>query len=284
MLKEWPLVAFTILGQTAVGLFVIGITPLVFAADVPSADARPFLALLGVVFFLLAAAALLSFLHLHHPLRAVRALANVRSSWLSREILFELLFMGLVAVEFVLVSAGWTPGPLKVAHVLAGLAGLLYLLSMIRIYMLETLPFWNQAGTPLLFVLTSLSLGALSAALILGRDTATILLVLTDLAVGIVLVDLVAAFFLAPGCGLLIRRDGPTIRPPAAPSRILHAAGLGLEAAGLISVAAVSLTPLGHRLNGIVVLALFSLIVLSVQVIRRFAFYGLWGQTKLSNR
>src|SRR5512137_1733652 len=106
MLKEWPLVAFTILGQTAVGLFIFGLTPLVMADSVSPTDARLFLVVMGAVFILLAAAAVLSFLHLRHPLRAVRALANVRTSWLSREILFELLFMALVAAEFFLVRAG----------------------------------------------------------------------------------------------------------------------------------------------------------------------------------
>ncbi len=275
MLKEWPLVAFTILGQAAVGLFIFGLTPLVMAGGVPSTDAGPLPVVMGAVFVMLAVAALLSFLHLRHPLRAVRALANVRTSWLSREILFELLFMGLVAAEFVLVRAGGTPGILKAAHILAGLAGLLYLTSMIRIYMLESLPFWNQAGTPVSFVLTSLSLGALAARGISGG------LGYFYLAMILVLVDLILAFFLAPGNGILVRRGAPAIRPPAAPSRGLHIAGMGLEAAGLISVAAVSLTPLGEGLRGAVVLTLFSLTVLGAQVARRFAFYGLLGSDQV---
>ncbi len=275
MLKEWPLVAFTILGQAAVGLFIIGLTPLVMAADVLSAGVGLSLNMLSAVFVLLAAAAFLSFLHLHHPLKAVRALANVRTSWLSREILFELLFMVLVAVEFVVIRAGGTPGSVKVVHVVAGLAGLLFLLSMIRIYMLESLPPWNQAGTPVSFVLTSLTLGALAAGGISGG------LGYFFLAMILVLVDLTLAFFLAPGHGILVRRGAPAIRPPAAPSRGLHVAGMGLEAAGLISAAAVSLTPLGAGLDGVVVLTLFSLTFLIAQVIRRFAFYGLLGSDQV---
>jgi anaerobic dimethyl sulfoxide reductase subunit C len=289
MLKEWPLVAFTILGQAAVGLFVVGLIPLVFLSDVLAGGRSYLLTLFRVVFCLMAIATLVSFLHLHHPLRAVRALANVRTSWLSREILFGLIFAALVAAECVLVTAGGTLRLVRLVVLFAGLAGLLYLVSMIKVYMLGSIPFWNQAGTPLLFASTSLSLGALAAGGISGG------LWYFFLAMILVLVDLTLAFFLAPGCGLLIGRDEPSLRPPAARSGILNGAGLGLEAAGLISMAAVSLTPLGDRLMreslpfwnqyaGIVVLALFSLTVLGAQVIRRFAFYALWGRTNSNSR
>ena len=267
MLKEWPLVAFTILGQAAVGLFVIAATPFILIEDLPLSDQGIFMVLLGAVLGLLALAALVSFLHLHHPLKAIRALANIRNSWLSREIFFELSFMALITAELILVRAGAARGLLRIVHVSAGLAGLLFLLSMIKIYMLDTMPSWNQAATPLSFISTSLSLGALTAGI--GSSS-----VFTFPAILLVFADLAISLFSAPGHGLLVRRTGAAIRPPGTLSRGLHSAGLGLEAAGLGLYAWIFLRDpdlLGPNALGA---AVFSLI-LGGQVIRRFLFYGL---------
>src|SRR5512137_2253981 len=100
MLKEWPLVAFTILGQTAVGVFVIFHLPFLVRGRLPGSGWRlTWIVTLGIVALITAAAAFVSFFHLRHPLRARYALSNVRTSWLSREILFELRFGGLVGLE-----------------------------------------------------------------------------------------------------------------------------------------------------------------------------------------
>ena len=285
MLKEWPLVAFTILGQTAVGLFIIGLTPSVMFMSGPFMDPASLSTVLEAIFCLLAVAALLSFLHLHHPIKAVRVLANVRTSWLSREILFELLFMALVAAEFFLVRAGGSLSLVRLVYLLAGLAGLLFLLSMVKIYALESLPFWKQTGTPLLFASTSLSLGALSAGGLSGGPGFFVL------AVPLILIDLAVALFYSPGHGLFVRRPGAAIRPPAVLAHGLHVTSLGLETAGLILIVGVSLTALGGRLNGVVLPALLSPAVLAAQVVRRFTFYGLrgrgrvfWGRAKSSRR
>src|SRR5512137_1593772 len=136
MIREWPLVAFTILGQTAVGLFILGATPFLLIYEGAGSDTGAFLALLASVLGLLTVAALVSFVHLHHSLKAVRSVANFRTSWLSREIIFELLFIDLVAAEALLVRTGAALAPVLIVHVLAGLAGRFFLLSMIGIYML----------------------------------------------------------------------------------------------------------------------------------------------------
>ena len=98
MLKEWPLVAFTVAGQMAVGIFLLVAVPLLLfaGADADASAHETGLAVLAVVLGLLIAAALLSFFHLHHPFRARRVLTNLRTSWLSREIFFELGFLALV--------------------------------------------------------------------------------------------------------------------------------------------------------------------------------------------
>jgi DMSO reductase anchor subunit len=273
MLKEWPLVAFTILGQAAVGLFVIGAMPFLLIYDAAGSDPSAFLALLTSVFGLLAVAALVSFLHLRHPLKAVRSVANFRTSWLSREIFFELLFMAVIAIEAVLVRTGAALALVRIVHISAALTGLLFLLSMIGIYMLESLPFWDQAATPLSFVATSLALGVLAAAGITGVSKLYIL------AGALVLVDLAIALAYAPGHGWLVRRAPAAIRPPAMLSRRLHGAGLGLETIGLGLLAwAVLKRPDLLEGPGIWAAAILGLI-LSAQIVRRFLFYGLAGHS-----
>ncbi len=269
MLKEWPLVAFTIAGQMAVGLFLIAVTPFILIDDLPVGDPETFMILLGAVLGLLVLAALVSFLHLHHPLKAFRTLVNIRTSWLSREIFFELAFMALIAAELILIRVGAAMSLLRIVHITAGLAGLLFLLSMIKIYMLETLPFWNQAATPLSFISTSLSLGAVTAG-VAGSSS-----VFTVLAILLVFADLMISLFFAPGYGALVQREGAALRPPGALAWNLHFAGLGLEAAGLGLFVWAFLGAPGQLqdVSGLEVVVLS--LILAGQVIRRFIFYGL---------
>ncbi|MCK7483603.1 MAG: dimethyl sulfoxide reductase anchor subunit [Candidatus Moduliflexus flocculans] len=111
MLKEWPLVAFTVLGQAAVGIFVLFHLPFLARFRAPTYGWRiTWLVTLALVLLLAGLAVLVSFFHLRHPLRARFALSNLRSSWLSREILFELVFMALVGAAGM---AGLEPGPVR---------------------------------------------------------------------------------------------------------------------------------------------------------------------------
>jgi len=96
-MKEHALVLFTLLAQAATGGFVIFqmIHPWIgqmAGQAVAHMLTERFLLLVGVLFGL---SLLVSFFHLGNPLNAWRALANLRSSWLSREILFTLIFTSL---------------------------------------------------------------------------------------------------------------------------------------------------------------------------------------------
>ena len=268
MLKEWPLVAFTVTAQSAVGVFLLAALPLLAPGGAGPVARRTGLGLLAVALGLMAAAAALSFFHVRHPFRARRALANLRTSWLSREILFELGFMALTALAALLVlrrpaASGLERGVLAAAAV----AGILFLLSMTRIYMLRTVPFWNRAYTPLSFVLTALSVGALAAACVRGAGagggSGSGPFVLS--AFLFVAADAAAALLVAPGYGLFGHRPGPSLRPPAARHGTLHIARLALLGAALVLVAA-----------GLPAAALA--LVLAAGVAGRFLFYGLFGR------
>ena len=165
--KEWPLIAFTLLSQTAVGFFLLFTVPLALSGTgTGAADVRLLrLRSLFIVLILLAAAAALSFFHLGNPLGAYRALNNVRTSRLSREIFFELLLIFLIAVVAWFEWRRSGSQDLRLGlYLLAALAGVGLIWSMTGIYRLEAVPVWNNAMTPFSFFMTAFVLGALGSA------------------------------------------------------------------------------------------------------------------------
>ena len=99
--REWALVTFTILTQMSVGsFFVLGIVHYYAnrKAGMKEADRLSDYALLSIV-VAFGLALLASLLHLGNPLNAPRAITHVATSWLSREILFGLIF-GILAAVF----------------------------------------------------------------------------------------------------------------------------------------------------------------------------------------
>ena len=165
--KEWPLIAFTLLSQTAVGFFLLFTVPLALSGTgTGAADVRLLrLRSLFIVLILLAAAAALSFFHLGNPLGAYRALNNVRTSRLSREIFFELLLIFLIAVVAWFEWRRSGSQDLRFGlYLLAALAGVGLIWSMTGIYRLEAVPVWNNAMTPFSFFMTAFVLGALGSA------------------------------------------------------------------------------------------------------------------------
>ena len=282
MLKEWPLVAFTILGQTAVGVFAVFHLPFLVRGRLPGSGWRlTWIVTLAIVVLITAAAAFVSFFHLRHPLRARYALSNLRTSWLSREILFELAFGGLVVLEgwlaFVRPASRGTLWPVIVA---AGLAGALFIVSMARLYMLPALPAWSGAYTPLSFLLTTLVLGAVGTEVI-ARGLAgpgAFELNLTGIALVLVAAEILLAVVLAPRHGLRGVRPGPSLRPTDDAPRRFHRARIVLLALASVCLALDLATGGSDIMNekgiGLALLLAFVL-MLAGEIAGRFHFYGL---------
>ncbi len=173
-MREGSLVAFTLLSQAAVGTTWVLLAVrwgAGRAGAVGAAEAGASAAVAALVAALLGLAA--SFLHLGRPRNAWRALANLGSSWLSREIFFAAAFTGALAAGFLLRL------PTGPAGVAAGLAdgfaaaiGLGLLWAMAMAYRLRTVPPWNSASTPVAFFGTALALGSLAVATALAAERA----------------------------------------------------------------------------------------------------------------
>ncbi|MGD2121493.1 MAG: dimethyl sulfoxide reductase anchor subunit [Gemmatimonadota bacterium] len=172
LLHEWPLVLFTLTVQLAVGLLLASLAAksLLRAghrAESPVGEG-PFL-LVGV---LMAAALAVSILHLGSPMSAVFSLSNLDESWLSREILAVLVFLGLWGLGY---SVRRRPGAApRMAGALAwatALVGIALIWVMARIYMVPARPLWDHWLTAAGFFLTTLLLGAVAGAAYLECPT-----------------------------------------------------------------------------------------------------------------
>ncbi len=163
--REWALVIFTILAQMSVGAFVVLGVVHFYAlrkAGVEEADRLSDRALLAIgpvmVLGLLA-----SLLHLGNPLNSYRAVSNLGTSWLSREILFVVLFTLLGAVfAFMQWRKIATFAVRNVIAWITAITGLALVYSMANVYMLPTQPSWDSLATPINFFKSTLLLGSLA--------------------------------------------------------------------------------------------------------------------------
>lgn len=164
-IREWALITFTILAQMSVGSFLIlGVVHnyAIKKAGMKEADRLSDRALFAVGFVLLLGLAA-SLFHLGVPWKAYRAVTNLNTSWLSREILSGVLFAFFGAV-FAFMQ--WRKiGSFSARNIVAWIAvliGLALLYCMSNVYLLPTEPAWNTLATPITFFTTTFLLGALA--------------------------------------------------------------------------------------------------------------------------
>lgn len=163
-MTERPLVAFTLLAQLAVGAFLTLGALDAWAGGLVGDPAAHALTN-GVSLAIgpaMALALLASLLHLGAPGAAWRAVRNVRTSWLSREVLLAVAFTaggGLFAV-LRWTGAGSPSLRTRVALV-AGACGIALVYAMARVYRLRTVPAWDSALTTMSFFATTVLLGSL---------------------------------------------------------------------------------------------------------------------------
>jgi len=279
--RKAPLIAYTLFSQAAIGAFWTVAVP--YLTAVPNLGVIPnrlfALPFLAAVLAALGLGAAVSLLHLGKPSHAPTAVANIRSSWLSREVFFEVAFIALVLALGVLRWRGQEARsafrPLVVA---AAVASLLFLLSMTRLYMLRTVPAWRGLHTPVSFLASAALLGPL--AVLAGRrilfDFPGTVDAFSDgaelAALGAILVAILAALVLTPRAGLL-GGTSPTLRDlpvgriyPVLVFRLLY---LG---AAMLFIFLFH----GSRSTGYALLALIAAVV--AEVLGRYLFYALYAR------
>lgn len=171
--REWALPVYTILMQLAVGamlgLWLIrAVVMEKYGRSVIDSIVRiPVLAILLTVIV----AIIGSHFHLSRPYFSLLAALNLRSSWLSREIVFTITFF--LAIGGLSYLQWFTGGYSRLRTVLGWVgiaAGSLSIYSMSKIYLLPTHSSWNTPLTVVVFLLTALILGVTAVAVLLVMD------------------------------------------------------------------------------------------------------------------
>ena len=161
-MHNWSLVCFTLFTQSAIGLVWVSVTGRWFGggtrADFSIWPMSIALSLTGLGLYAALA-------HLAKPRLAPKALRNLTTSWLSREVLLVQAFAGTVALS-ILISLLNASSGLLILEAAACLLGGAALFAMTRVYLLKTVPVWNSPATLLEFAGSAMLLGgALGAVL-----------------------------------------------------------------------------------------------------------------------
>lgn len=161
--SDWPLIIFTLLVQMSVGTFLfLGI---LHDLSFVKLDERIFTtvsnSLLKLISAILVLALIVAFFHLGNPLNAINALNNLESSYLSKEILSLIIYIVLGTI-FLLVYKKYNTKRVLIFFLalITTLLGFITIAFMASIYMLETVPIWNNLFTPISFYFSVLILGS----------------------------------------------------------------------------------------------------------------------------
>ncbi len=163
--SDWSLVIFTLLVQMSVGTFVLFVAYKYFTSTPDSSNALNSItdSVMDVSILVLVLGVIAAFFHLRKPNNIYFSFLNFRSSWLSRETLLGLTF-GLVLVIFGILH--WFQiGSVQLRNTLeivVLISGVILVYAMSRVYMIRTVPSWNNIFTPTTFFTTTLLLGTLS--------------------------------------------------------------------------------------------------------------------------
>lgn len=166
-IREWALITFTILAQMAAGaMLVLMVVRAYITSKATSQDADSMLdGPLFIVVPIMGAALLASLLHLNNLVNVVKAVPNLDSSWLSREVVLGVAFVVLAVVYTFIQWRKLGSGALRnIIGWITALVGLTQVYAMGMVYMIRTQPSWNTLATPVTFFVSSLLLGGLVVA------------------------------------------------------------------------------------------------------------------------
>ncbi|PML53698.1 dimethyl sulfoxide reductase anchor subunit family protein [Vibrio lentus] len=151
---EWSLIFFTVLAQTAVGGYLlIGTRALVLGHDEEKLNS--YKVPMFILWALMGLGFMFSTTHLGSPLRAFNAFNQLGSAWLSNEVFFGAAFFAVGGLQWLLsvIKKGGVAIQ-KALMVGAMVLGVIFMYAMINVYMINTVPTWDNIYTPLSFIMT----------------------------------------------------------------------------------------------------------------------------------
>ena len=171
--REWALPVYTILMQMSLGaLFVLWVIRFLAGSKFKPDEIDRIVQIPILVFVFTSAVAMIaSHFHLSRPFLSFLAVLNFKSSWLSREIVFSLLFFGMLLGLLYLTSFEKNRRKLITAlGWLAILTGSVMVYCMARIYLLPTQAAWNSTSVIVSFFTTSLLTGVAALTCLMMLD------------------------------------------------------------------------------------------------------------------
>ncbi|KII75652.1 dimethyl sulfoxide reductase anchor subunit family protein [Vibrio renipiscarius] len=168
-MSQLSLVFFTVLAQSAVGMFIaLGLIEMLFKPN-EKAMTRSFMA----VFVLLGVGAIASVTHLGQPFRMFNVMFGLaHGSALSLEIVGLSLFGGAGAAYTGMRLFNIMPAMRKLVLPAAMILGVVFILAIANVYTLTTVPTWNTSFTAFQFLMTAGVVGPIAAALMLRAQKA----------------------------------------------------------------------------------------------------------------
>ncbi|MEZ9133310.1 dimethylsulfoxide reductase [Vibrio breoganii] len=158
---EWSLIFFTVLAQTAVGGYLL-VSARALAKGYDEDKINSYKVPMFFLWAIMGIGFLFSTTHLGSPLRAFNAFNMLGSAWLSNEVFFGAAFFAVGGLQWLLsVLKKGGAGVQKLLMLVAMALGIIFMYSMIRVYMIDTVPTWNNIYTPMSFVMTMVVTGLL---------------------------------------------------------------------------------------------------------------------------
>ncbi|MEZ9863045.1 dimethyl sulfoxide reductase anchor subunit family protein [Vibrio breoganii] len=158
---EWSLIFFTVLAQTAVGGYLL-VSARALAKGYDEDKINSYKVPMFFLWVIMGIGFLFSTTHLGSPLRAFNAFNMLGSAWLSNEVFFGAAFFAVGGLQWLLsVLKKGGAGVQKLLMLVAMALGIIFMYSMIRVYMIDTVPTWNNIYTPMSFVMTMVVTGLL---------------------------------------------------------------------------------------------------------------------------
>lgn len=160
-MHEWSLIIFTLLIQGSVGITLFTTFTLIYANGNLQDTEKCRYALTPMLIAFLAGTLglMVSTAHLGYPLNAFHALRHIGSSWLSREIIFASLYLGLLGLATLI--ALFTKRVWTILLLVAALLGMIDIFSMGAIYVHSSVVTWMHTNTYWLFYGATLGMGAI---------------------------------------------------------------------------------------------------------------------------
>ena len=166
-MREWALVTFTVLGQMAAGALIVLMIIRAYLSQRGTTETADRLTdgPLFMVVPIMGLALLASLLHLNDPVNVFKAVPNLVSSWLTREVVLAVTFIVVAAIYTFLQWRKIGGNDLReVIGWIGALIGVVQIYAMSHVYMIPTQPAWDTLATPVTFFVTGLMLGTLAVA------------------------------------------------------------------------------------------------------------------------